>query len=144
MPNEVTTAMIFVHSMAAMMTATFETMSQQAKTKVLIYKYHLLAEHSRTAISVPVFLNLPMLFLEGFLFWYQFSNVKRKYPDALVWQRFDLFLARNQKMFEEEEDAVYKEEFHKVQARVSAFMERARAVVLNKVSPLSQCRMRIA
>ena len=63
-----------------------------------------------------------------------------QYPDATKLQRFDLFLSRNRITFNSDPDAddideqALLSEKQKHQARLSAFMERARAEVLNKVS----------
>jgi hypothetical protein len=126
---------------AAMMAATFEKMQLRASTLLLLYKYALLEEHSRTAISVPVFFTVPAFLLDLILYFRVRHSVQDQYPDATPLQRFDLFLSRNTTFNPEAGDDIetLDEDHHKHQARLSAFMERARAECLNKVRLSFSC-----
>ena len=125
----------------AMMTSTYETKTKRAKGARLLYKYSLLVEHSRWVVAVPLPLNVPSLVIEIVYFWFQYDALKHKYPDCTVWQRFDLFLSRNIRpsktvdVTDKEEAQQMSKADQKIHAGISAFMERARAVVINTNPP---------
>ena len=123
--------LMLMNLLIAMMTSTYETKSARATGALLLYKYSLLVEHSRIVVALPVPLNLPFLLSEGMKFILEWKALKKLYPDCTVWQRFDLFLTRNVPPSDIIDDNATSGE-RKVQAKISAFMERARAVVINK------------
>eukprot|EP00277_Geminigera_cryophila_P039205 CAMPEP_0173114346 /NCGR_PEP_ID=MMETSP1102-20130122/47599_1 /TAXON_ID=49646 /ORGANISM="Geminigera sp., Strain Caron Lab Isolate" /LENGTH=320 /DNA_ID=CAMNT_0014016671 /DNA_START=442 /DNA_END=1405 /DNA_ORIENTATION=+ len=141
-----------------MMASTYEKVSQRANSQLLLYTYSLLEEHSRRAIGAPVPLNVVLLIYEAIRYCWDYRLVKDTYPDCTWGKRLDLFLARNHtfqhdthKHRQNKEDGTQTKEGgrnssqekgsfgddmdQKCQAQLSAFMERARSVVVNKVHP---------
>jgi len=150
--------LILMNLLIAMMASTYEKVSQRANSQLLLYTYSLLEEHSRRAIGAPVPLNVVLLIYEAIRYCWDYRLVKDTYPDCTWGKRLDLFLARNHtfqhdthKHRQNKEDGTQTKEGgrnssqekgsfgddmdQKCQAQLSAFMERARSVVVNKVHP---------
>ena len=67
---------------------------------------------------------------EAVYFLWHREALRKLYPDCTDWQRLDMFLSRN--VCPSKAIGDNDSEDRKVQARISAFLERARAVVINK------------
>ena len=123
--------LMLMNLLIAMMTSTYETKSARATETLLLYKYQLLVEHSRMVVALPVPLNFPVMLSEAVYFFLQRKALKKLYPDCSKWQRLDMCLSRNVRPSKAIDNSDTSED-RKVQARISAFLERARAVVINK------------
>ena len=122
--------LMLMNLLIAMMTSTYETKSARATETLLLYKYQLLVEHSRMVVALPVPLNFPFMLSEAVYFLWHREALRKLYPDCTDWQRLDMFLSRN--VCPSKAIGDNDSEDRKVQARISAFLERARAVVVNK------------
>ena len=157
--------LMLMNLLIAMMTSTYESKSSRAKRDLLLYKYQIIEEHSRRVVAIPVPFNVFYLLYEMADFWWEYKALKHLLPDCTWSQRLDSFLSRNQrpsriagadynkhpalhiqiknllsfswhqKMKDEDQIPQTIEADQLTQARLSAFMERARAVVINKVPP---------
>ena len=123
--------LMLMNLLIAMMTSTYETKSARATETLLLYKYQLLVEHSRMVVALPVPLNFPVMLSEAVYFFLQRKALKKLYPDCSTGQRLDMFLSRNVRPSKAIDNSDTSKD-RKVQARISAFLERARAVVINK------------
>jgi hypothetical protein len=131
--------LVLINLLIATMSSTYNSVSAKAEKWKLLYQYELVQEHARRAIAYPPPFNLVLLLLD-FLFHYPQvqNNLRNNYPDYTWGQRLERFLARN--TFIETDyrvrGATHSSQDHdgdpKIQAAISALMERAQRIVLNK------------
>jgi hypothetical protein len=132
--------LVLINLLIATMSGTYASVNAKAEKWKLLLEYELVQEHAQRAIAFPPPFNLVLLLLDLFLFNYspvQFF-LKKIYPDYTWGQRLERFLARN--TFIETDTRVRgathssqdQDDDRKTQAAISALMERAQRIVLNK------------